>query len=201
MPPDDRQAQLDRARGGDTAALGDLLQAYRPYVRVIARAARQGFAPGRLDDSDLIQDTLLLAHRAFGRFRGTTVAEFAGWLRQLTLRTVGHAARAHMGTDKRSVGMEQPLADMDALAIAEIQTPDAQAAHHERAAQIAAAIEQLPEEMRQVVLGRLLDGLAYATLASRLGKSEGALRVTYTRALCRLRELLAEPESSTGADS
>jgi RNA polymerase sigma-70 factor, ECF subfamily len=198
MPPEDRQAQLDRARGGDSAALGELFQAYRPYIRVIARAAREGCAPARLDDSDLIQDTLLLAHRAFGRFRGTTVAEFAGWLRQLTLRTVGHTVRAHLGTGKRDAALEQPLADFDALAVPDGSSPDGRAAQHERAAKIAAAIEQLPEEMQQVVLGRLLDGLPYSALAARLDKSEGALRVVYTRALRRLREILGESASASG---
>src|SRR5262249_169855 len=137
MPPVDRQALLDRARRDDLPALGELLQAYRPYIRVIARAARQGFAPARLDDSALIQDTLLLAHRAFGPFRGATVAEFAGWLRQLTLRTVGHAARAHLGTGKRDAGIEQPLADLDAIALPDGSSPEASAAQHERAAQLA----------------------------------------------------------------
>ncbi|HLW65439.1 MAG TPA: sigma-70 family RNA polymerase sigma factor [Gemmataceae bacterium] len=199
MSPDDRQAQLDCARRGDSAALGDLLQAYRPYVRVIARAARQGCAPARLDDSDLIQDTLLLAHRAFGRFRGATIAEFAGWLRQLTLRTVGHALRAHLGTGKRDAGIEQPLGDADVLAVPDGSSPDGRAVQHERAAKIAVAIEELPDEMRQVILGRLLEGLPYVELAARLNKSEGALRVSYTRALRRLRELLggdtSEPEA------
>jgi RNA polymerase sigma-70 factor, ECF subfamily len=197
MPPDDRQAQLDRARRGDSAALGDLLQAYRPYIRVIARATRQGCAPARLDDSDLIQDTLLLAHRAFGRFRGTTVAEFAGWLRQLTLRTVGHAVRAHLGTGKRDAAVEQPLADFDALPVPDGSSPDGRAVRHERAARVAAAIEQLPEEMRQVVLGRLLEIQPYSELAARMNKSEGALRVTYTRALRRLREILDEPSGAS----
>jgi RNA polymerase sigma-70 factor (ECF subfamily) len=197
MPSDDRQAQLDRARGGDSAALGEILQAYRPYIRVIARAARQGCAPARLDDSDLIQDTLLLAHRAFGRFRGTTVAEFAGWLRQLTLRTVGHAVRAHLGTGKRDAGMERPLADFDGLAVPDGSSPDSRAVRHERAAKIAAAMEQLPDDMRQVVLGRLVDGLPYSTLATQLGKSEGALRASYTRALRRLREFLGEQDNAS----
>jgi len=198
MPSDDRQALLDRARRGDLAALGQLLQAYRPYIRVIARAVRQGFAPARLDDSDLIQDTLLLAHRAFPRFRGATVAEFAGWLRQLTIRTVGHAARAHLGTGKRDAGIEQPLADLDVIPVPDGISPEVSAAQHERAAQLAAAVEQLPEEMRRVLLGRLLEALPYSSLATRLGKSEGALRVIYTRALRRLREILGQPGSKSG---
>jgi RNA polymerase sigma-70 factor (ECF subfamily) len=197
MPSDDRQAQLERARRGDSAALGRLLDAYRPYIRVIARAARQGFAPARLDDSDLIQDTLLLASRGFAQFRGVTVAEFAGWLRQLTLRTVGHAARAHLGTGKRAAGREEPLVEPDALPLPDGSSPDGSAARHERAARLASALEQLPEEMRQVVLGRMLEGLPYEALATRLKKSDGAVRVIYTRALRRLRELLDEPVSGS----
>jgi RNA polymerase sigma-70 factor (ECF subfamily) len=55
---------------------------------------------------------------------------------------------------------------------------------------MARTIAGLPDDMQQVLLGRHLDGLSYAVLAERLGRSEGAVRVLYTRALRRVRELL-----------
>src|SRR5439155_19487128 len=124
---------LDRARGGDAAALGELMQSFRPYVRVLVRAARRERTLGKQDDSDLIQDALLLAHRAFDRFRGTTVAEFAGWLRQLAIRTVGHAARA-AAADKRTALREAGDVDLDALAVPDGSSPDAAVLRHEQAA-------------------------------------------------------------------
>jgi RNA polymerase sigma-70 factor (ECF subfamily) len=165
------------------------MQSFRPYVRVLVQAARRGRGLERQDDSDLIQDALLLAHRAFERFRGTTVAEFAGWLRQLAIRTVGHAARAARA-DKRTALREADAPDLDALPLPDGSAPDGAALLHERSAQIAAALEQLPDDMRNVVLGRFLDGLSYDELARRLQRTPGALRVLYLRALRKLREIL-----------
>src|SRR5437870_5434041 len=102
-----QQQRLDAARQGDPAALGRLLDEFRPYVRVLVQAGWHRGASARQDDSDLIQDTMLLAHQAFGKFRGAVVAEFVGWLRTLTLRTIGHAVRSHIATGKRSVNREQ----------------------------------------------------------------------------------------------
>jgi RNA polymerase sigma-70 factor (ECF subfamily) len=165
------------------------MREFRPYVRVLVQAARRGRTLAKQDDSDLIQDALLLAHRVFGRFRGTTVAEFAGWLRQLAIRTVGHAARAALA-EKRTLLREVDDVDLDALAIPNGSSPDDNAINHERAAQVAAALEQLPDDMRQVLLGRFLDRLSYDELARRLERTPGTLRVLYLRALRKLREIV-----------
>jgi RNA polymerase sigma-70 factor (ECF subfamily) len=60
---------------------------------------------------------------------------------------------------------------------------------------MAEALSRLPEDMQQVLLGRHLDGASYGVLAERLGRSEGAVRVLYTRALRRLREECAEEQA------
>jgi RNA polymerase sigma-70 factor (ECF subfamily) len=53
---------------------------------------------------------------------------------------------------------------------------------------MAEALARLPDDMQQVLLGRHMDGLSYAELAGRLGRTEAAVRVLYTRALRRLRD-------------
>src|SRR5687768_5266464 len=71
-----RQRLLDRARAGDVAALGELFESYRPYIAFIARARGVKRLQAKAGESDLVQDVLILAHRAFAGFRGTTVEEF-----------------------------------------------------------------------------------------------------------------------------
>jgi DNA-directed RNA polymerase specialized sigma24 family protein len=68
------------------------------------------------------------------------------------------------------------------------------AIRQEQAALLADSIARLPEEMQEVLLGRLLDGLSHAVLAERLGRTEGATRALYVRALDRLRELYPDPD-------
>ena len=136
-----------------------------------------------------MQDALLEAHRSFGTFRGTTVAELVVWLRQIAVRSAGHTLRGHRETAKRDLAREQPVQD---LAVASDNSPSAVAIRHEQAARMAEALGRLPGDMQQVLLGRHMDGLSHAEIAQRLGRSEGAVRVLYTRALRRLRELFKE---------
>jgi RNA polymerase sigma-70 factor (ECF subfamily) len=185
-----QQASLDRALLGDVEARGQLLETFRPYIRVMVRGLRDGKLQARLDDSDLIQDALLEAHRAFPSFRGTTLAEVTAWMRQIVLGTVSHALRRHLGTARRDLGREQPLTEDVAI---RNQTPAEQAIRAEQAARMAQALAQLPEDMQQVLLGRHMDNLPYAELAQRLQRSEGAVRILYTRAVRRLREACQSP--------
>jgi RNA polymerase sigma-70 factor (ECF subfamily) len=187
MNAGEQQTALARARLGDSRALGQLLESFRPYVRCLVRALGGERLQPRLGESDLIQDALLEAHRSFGEFRGNTVAELTAWLRRIVLRTAGHSLRDHLEAGKRALGNEEPADALDSRADS-ASSPSAQAVRHEEAARMAEALAQLPEDMQQVLLGRHMDGLSYAALAEQLGRSEGAVRVLYTRALRRLRE-------------
>jgi RNA polymerase sigma-70 factor (ECF subfamily) len=188
MTSEQRQAALHRARQGDRSALGELLESFRPYLRCIVRAWEGGRLQGKMSESDLVQDGLLEAHRSFDTFRGTTVEELAGWLRQIVARTTGHALRAHLETAKRDAAREQSLDGLSSAVADSADTPGTQAIRHEQAAQLAAALSRLPEDMQQVLLARHLENVSYEVLAERLGRTPGALRVLYTRALRRLRE-------------
>ena len=201
MEDNPRQQLLDLARHGDQAALGDLLEQFRPYVRVLVHAIWHRQASARQDDSDLIQDTMLMVHQAFSGFRGTSVAEFAGWLRAITLRTAGHAVRSHVATGKRGLSREEVLPDLGQIALPESRGADEEVSRHEQAALVAAALERLPADMQQVLRGRMYDGSSYAELSTRMRRTQGALRVLYTRALRRLGEELPAGTRSHGAAS
>src|SRR5262245_59938886 len=101
-----RQAALERARQGDSVALGALLESFRPYAGMIARALRDGRLRARVEESDLVQDALLEAHRGFAGFRGDSVAELAGCVRQIVIRTARQTLRRHLDAGKRAAGRE-----------------------------------------------------------------------------------------------
>jgi DNA-directed RNA polymerase specialized sigma24 family protein len=69
--------------------------------------------------------------------------------------------------------------------------PETMAMLNERDARIAAALEQLPPDMRAVVVGRVFRREPFEMLAGSLGRSSGSARVLWTRALRRLRQLLS----------
>jgi RNA polymerase sigma-70 factor (ECF subfamily) len=188
MTASEQQAALDRYRQGDARARGELLESFRPYVRLLVRALHDPRLRARLDESDLIQDAMLEALQHFDRFTGGTTAELAAWLRTVVRWTALRTLRGHRDAGKRAVGREQGVENLaDSLADGGA-SPSAETARHELAAQLARCLARLPDDMQQVLLGRHMDGLPYAVLAERLGRSEGAVRVLYTRALRRLRD-------------
>jgi RNA polymerase sigma-70 factor (ECF subfamily) len=188
----DRQAALEGARQGDTRALGELLQSYRPYVRVILRASHDDRIQARVDDSDLAQEVFLEAHKSFAGFRGTTVAEFVMWIRRIALRSARHFVRSFAGTGKRDPGREQEADDQDALPAEPGSSPSDHAIRHEQAARMADALARLPDDMQQVLLDRHLADLPYAAIALRLNRTKAAVRMLYVRALQGLREMCQE---------
>jgi RNA polymerase sigma-70 factor (ECF subfamily) len=188
----DRHHALQRARQGNSQAKGELLESFRPYIRVIVHGLRDRRVQARLDDSDLIQDALLEAHRSFPDFRGTTVAELTVWLRQIVLRSAGHTLRNQLGTDKRNPAREQHgAAGCDVLADAG-SSPSAVAIRQEQALRMAEALALLSDDMQQVLLLRHVDGLTHAAIAQQLGRTETAVRMFYLRALRQLREVYRE---------
>jgi RNA polymerase sigma-70 factor, ECF subfamily len=184
-----RQQALARSRSGDADALGELLESYRPYLRVIAHAMRDRRLQAQMDDSDLIQDALLEARRSFGSFRGATVAELTVWMRQVALRSCRRTLRRFGGADKRNPAREEAVKDLAEFAADSGSSPSAVAMRHEQAARMAETLARLPAEMQEVILARHVDGMAHGAIAKALGRSEGAVRMLYVRAIRRLREL------------
>jgi RNA polymerase sigma-70 factor (ECF subfamily) len=81
------------------------LERYRDYLRLLTRWQLDPRQRGKLDPSDLVQQTLMQAHQMQDQFRGTTGAEQAAWLRQILVRTMTNAAR-DLGRQKRDVNRE-----------------------------------------------------------------------------------------------
>ena len=84
---------LERARGGDLDAFGELLAQYRNYARLLARTLIGTTLRLRLDPSDLVQETFLEAHRDFPRFEGASEREVVAWLRRILVRNLADQAR------------------------------------------------------------------------------------------------------------
>ena len=193
--PTSPEALLARARGGDQEALGRLLEEYREYLRVLARSRVGRDLQVRLDPSDLVQETLLEAHRDFRQFLGETEAELTVWLRRIFVRNLTDQLKHHH-SQKRNFQREQPLAELveqahDALA-SPLSTPSAHAARREQAVLLAAALAQLPDDYREVVTMRHLEDRSFEEVAAAMGRTSGAVRMLWMRALERLGALLED---------
>jgi len=195
------------ARGGDAEALQALLRRSQEFVRLVVRARCPGQLRARLESCDIVQEVLLRAARGIGQFEGSREEEWRAWLARVAEHEVIHQARFHLGAARRALSREQPLpAGPESSAngvsrlgvwFAAAQTSPSQVAvRNERALLLADALARLPEDHREVLVLRHLEGLAFLEVAERLGRSAGAVRVLWTRALKKLREELGQEDVS-----
>jgi RNA polymerase sigma-70 factor (ECF subfamily) len=182
---------LAAARAGDADALGRLIDRFRLYLLSIADAELTGQVRPKVLPSDVVQDAFLEAVRIFDRFGGVRAEELRAWLRAILLNKVSQAHNHYLGAAKRNPDRERPLADAaDAVPVAD-PTPSGEALRAEETRGLLAALERLPEAARQVIVWRNWDGLPFAEIGHRLGRTEDAARMQFVRAVERLEQELA----------
>ncbi len=162
------------AAQADRAAFGVL---YRRYVdRVYAYAFYQ--LGDHHDAEDATERTFLAALRALPAFRDEG-ASFRAWLFRIAHTTLAnaHRTRARRRTEPLPEGLERAAPDAD---------PAGLVARADDMRAVRAALAELPEDRRQVVLLRFVDGLTAAEVGLVLDRSAGAVRVLQHRALQEL---------------
>lgn len=177
------------------------LERFREYLRLLAGLHLAGGLRGKLDASDVVQQTLLEAHRQRQQFRGRTEAEMAAWLRQILAGTLADAARA-LGRAKRDVARERSLEaalEQSSILIGSWladpgPSPSERAQQHEQAVRLAAALATLPEAQREALVLRYYQSCAVDDIGRRLGRSPAAVAGLLKRGARQLRTLLHEPE-------
>lgn len=191
------ESLLHSARDGSASAAGKLLEEYRDYLRLIADAQIELALANRADASDLVQETFLDAHRDLAGFRGNSETELLGWLRQILNRNIVDQIRHHgaQRRDWRRDASLEAMVDRSSAAIHEalgksVEGPGIQAARQEEILRFAAAMQELKREYREVIMLRSLLGLTHPQVAERLGRSEGAVRMLWTRALEAIRNVM-----------
>jgi RNA polymerase sigma-70 factor (ECF subfamily) len=179
--------------------------AYVEYLRLLARLRLLPQLRGKLDPSDVVQQTLLQAHAARDQFRGRTEEEWMAWLRVILGNVMTGALRAY-GAAARDVGREWSIdAEVDASAsrveqwlAAEHSSPSQRASRHEQLLRLAAALAQLPGDQRDAVELHHLNGHTVAEVGRLMGKSRPAAMGLIYRGLQRLRVLLDAGEDEDG---
>jgi RNA polymerase sigma-70 factor, ECF subfamily len=191
---------IAQARGGDPAALGRLLELYRNYLKLVARSLIGAALRVKLEPSDLVQETFLKAHRDFAGFEGRGEPELVAWLRRILARTLADQVRHHrrMGRDhQRQESLDLPLERSDETIHHALNSygasPSERASRREQAVLLADAVSQLPPDYREVFILRTLEHVPFEEVAARMGRSVGAVRMLWARALERLKEMLEGP--------
>ncbi len=192
------EGDLVRARAGEPEARERLLEAHRNYLRLMARAILARRLQGKVDASDVVQETLFRAHERFGQFEGASEAELLAWLRRILARHVADLARRFGEDGARDAARERPLEDAldrSSHAIAQLLAdpatgPSGRAQRRETAVIVADALAAMEPDHREVILLKNLEELDWDEVAERMGRSVGAVRMLWVRALPRLKPLL-----------
>lgn len=188
------------AREGDVQQKELLFQACRGYLNLLARTQVRGWMQAKVDASDLVQLTLLEAHRDFNRFAGCSEAEWLAWLRRILAHNTADVVRHYGGAEKRQVRREvrfASAADESQAAgapepVGREPTPSQQLICRDRQLQLAAAIDALPPHYREVIVLRNLERLSFDEVAQRMGRSRPAAQMLWGRAIQKLQAELGD---------
>ena len=173
-----------------------LLDRFRPLLRLQVRCLQlDERLRRRFDSSDLVQDALTRAVSCADQFRGQTEAEAFGWLQQV-LKTVALNAVEREEARCRDFRREVPIDDLlteSSVRVASFlavptPAPDDRAARCELLVRLAAAVEKLPPDQRDVVNLRDIQGYRVDEIARLLGKTEKAVAGLLLRGRLELRE-------------
>jgi RNA polymerase sigma-70 factor (ECF subfamily) len=181
-PVDTDQMLVERTVAGDQKAFELLVIKYQRRIeRLIGRMVR---------DTDLVEDiaqeTFIRAYRALAQFRGD--AQFYTWLYRIAVNTAKKALvdlkrdpvvsesalRGGSDDDDETSGVENELTSAE--------TPETVLAAKEIAATVNSAMEALPDELRQAVTLREIEGLSYEEIAEVMNCPIGTVRSRIFRA-------------------
>ena len=194
------EQKIAAARDGGEQDLGGLLELYRNYLRLLARVEIGRHLQGKLDASDVVQETFLDAHKHFPQFAGRTEAQLVRWLRQILAGKVSNLVRHYAGTQGRDIRREQGFQvnlDQSSLRLEQalsgsVSSPSQQAVKREQAVLLADALELLPEDYREVILLRHWESLPFQEIARRLHRTKDSVEKLWLRALTRLRQIMGD---------
>jgi RNA polymerase sigma-70 factor (ECF subfamily) len=182
------EALLAAAAEGDDTALEKLLARHRPYLRQVVSVQLEPALRARVDASDIVQETLVVASRRMDDFLARRPTSFRIWLRRKAIERLVDARRRHLGL-KRDARRDLSVTDASSLAIAgnliHHGTDDA-AVRRELANQVQEALVRLSDQDQEIMLLRHAEGLTNAEAAEVLEIDPRAASKRYGRAIGRL---------------
>ncbi|HVS17035.1 MAG TPA: sigma-70 family RNA polymerase sigma factor [Planctomycetota bacterium] len=197
MSSDPTQFLVRNAVGGDRRAFETLLERYLPQVRAFVHLRLSPELRVKESSSDIAQSVCRELLQGLDQFHWRGEDAFRGWLFTVALRKVADRAQ-HYGAAKRELGREQSpeddahAADLLCRAYGSLSSPSGHAVARELAERIGRLFETLSDDEREVLTLARVAGLSRAEIGRRIGKSEGAVRVTLHRALVKLSDAIEE---------
>lgn len=177
-----------------------LLEHYDRLMHRIQRR-RTGKLAERYGVEDILQEALVTAIRDFGKCRAKSMPEFGAWLNSVVDNRM-RDLRKHLESQKRGGGYrrEVRMAPIDASSMVNIleslaeqsPSPSSRVARHDAVKALQVSVASLPEEQREALQRRFLDGQSIGRVAEQMNKSPAAVRGLIHRAKQTLRSVLGD---------
>lgn len=182
----------------DPAAVAELVELYRPQLRAFIENQLGQQLRRKVEPDDVFQEAFAEA------LRSLPSAELAGrepfrWLCMIAEHRIVDLHRHFFAAQKRDAGRERELgghgtesepAGLINLLVASMTTPSAAFSRNVREERLHDALNQLPDDQREVLKLRYVDSLPTKVIAEQLNKSDVSIRVMLTRSLKKLQTLL-----------
>jgi RNA polymerase sigma-70 factor (ECF subfamily) len=187
---------LQEACTGNPQAFEQLFTRHRPGIRQFVELRLDNVLRSRVDPSDVVQETNLEAFRRLGDYQQRRPMPFRLWLRKTAYERLVMIRRQHQDAACREVARELPLPDQSSAALAQQlvapgPSPSQQVAKHELIRRVRAAVAELPDIDREILLMRNFEELSYHEIGCILEIDPAAARKRHGRALIRLHQILS----------
>ncbi|MEY3172613.1 MAG: polymerase sigma factor SigH [Planctomycetota bacterium] len=178
--------------------LSQLSHRYRGYLWTLAYAGRGAGFRNQVDPADIVQTALARAVESLHQLAARDERSMLAWLRQI-LSTVLvdeyrrlHRARRDIAREQQEIAasINSTAAGLEAWLVADQTSPSRAAARNEQLLRLADALLELPEEQREAVVMKYLQGHDLPQIATTMGKTVPSVAGLLRRGLGRLRELL-----------
>jgi RNA polymerase sigma-70 factor (ECF subfamily) len=191
---------VDQAAQGDDAAWERLMSEHRPRLRRMVALRMDRRLNGRIDPSDVIQESYIDAARRLKEYSENPSMPFFLWLRFLTAQRLMEQHRRHLGAQARDAGREISLyhgafpeattADLAAHLLGKLSTPSQAAIRVEQTIRLQEALNSLEPIDREILALRHFEQFSNGEAAEVLGLDKSAASKRYARALLRLKDVL-----------
>ncbi len=193
--PPETVMMLRRLRQGESRALAELFDYYRPRLHGMIRLRMDPRVAPRLDASDVLQEAYIDAARQVQGYLASPRVAFYVWLRALAWERLWKLQRRHLGARRRAVDLEVSLpAESSALLAAQLlargPSPSEALLQDELRQRVQRALAKLKPADREVILMRDFEDMTNEEVAQALGLSPSGATMRYGRALLRLKEVL-----------
>jgi RNA polymerase sigma-70 factor, ECF subfamily len=178
MQPNEDLAQLvAAAKTGDDAAFDALVAAYTPRLLLFLRRCASASLGADADELDLLQETLVQVHRLLPRYEHRDAASWYRWLVTVARHVVQNRVAYLDANGRRRTGRLESTHEGEPSCQRSTagSTPSRHAVRGERVERLRLALEQLPPDLRQIVEGKVVDGMSLAEIAERRGLAKSSV--------------------------